>query len=166
MLRKGGQPRCQSRKPTTLTWMVDVPILMSQFGGSAQSTVNRRPHSQLVSVHAGLARLLSLLLLSFIFYGTTIRAVHQHGNPVLPVESASRASISEKGSETTINTTLGGCNDCLTCQLHQQFSATLTSSPPSVDRTISNSLFSTLALVSAGSRTTAPTIGRAPPSVS
>ena len=129
-------------------------------------TVNRRLHSKSVRQHATFTRVLSLLLLGFIVYGTTVEAVHKHGKLVSPVEVSSTTSISDQGLETASNTPIGGCNDCLICQLHQQFSTTLTSNPPSIDQSVSNSFFSSLTLVSAGSRSIAPSTGRAPPHTS
>lgn len=125
--------------------------------------VNRRPHSKLAHPHAAFARMLSFLLLGLIVYGTTVEAVHKHGNLVLGSAVPATASVSNPGSQTTLSTNFGACNDCLICQLHQQFSTTLISSPPSIGQPVSNSLFSSLALVSARSQTTVPSTGRAPP---
>lgn len=125
--------------------------------------VNRRPHSKLARTHAAFARVVSFLLLGFIIYGTTVEVAHKHGNLVRGSDVPETASVSNLGSETTLSTNFSGCTDCLICQLHQHFSTTLISSPPSTGQSASNSLFSSLALVSVRSQTTAPSTGRAPP---
>lgn len=139
------------------------PYITSYNSKPVIKNVTRRPHSKLAHPYTAFARVLSFLLLGFIVYGTTVEAAHKHGNLIRPNEVSGTASVSNRGSGTTLSTTVSGCNDCLICQLHQQFSTTLTSSPPSIDQSVSNSFFSSSALVSAGSRTTAPSTGRGPP---
>jgi hypothetical protein len=71
------------------------------------------------------ARALGLLLILFIFYGTTIEAAHRHGKLLsTPDSKSSLASPEQTATETTNKV---GCNDCLICQLHQNFSASLIS---------------------------------------
>src|SRR5215208_2699277 len=74
---------------------------------------------------ASLKRWLGLLLVLFILYGTTVEAAHKHGR-VLPPASNAASLVAPGSGSTTFNTTLG-CSDCLICQLHQNFSATLLS---------------------------------------
>jgi hypothetical protein len=145
---------------------VGHPYITGYDSKAVVKTVNRRPNLKPVRSYAAFTRVLSLLLLGFIVYGTTVEAAHKHGNLVQSSEVSQTGSLSSHESGTELNTTVNGCNDCLICQLHQQFSTTLTSSPPSIDQLVSNSFFATLALVSAGSRTTVPSAGRAPPHTS
>src|SRR6266513_1238354 len=81
----------------------------------------KRPHSKSVRPQAAFARVLSFLLLSFIVYGTTVEAAHQHGNLFRGRDVAGSTSVSNLGSGTTRSTNLSGCADCLICQLHQHF---------------------------------------------
>jgi hypothetical protein len=136
------------------------------YESKAVQIVTKQAHSKSVRSHNTAVRALSFLLLAFIFYGTTVEVAHKHGSLVGQVEVSGAPSASEPGSEPASNSNVSGCNDCLICQLHQHFSVTLTSGPPNIDQSVSNSFFSSLALVSAGSRTTAPTTGRAPPQAS
>src|SRR5678816_2946682 len=78
--------------------------------------------------NAAVSRGLGLLLVLFVFYGTTIEAAHRHGK----ISSASNhaASFVEHESGSGISNTKPGCHDCLICQLHQNFSATLISVKP------------------------------------
>src|SRR5215213_9621031 len=73
---------------------------------------------------ANLKRCLCLLLVVFIFYGTTVEAAHRHGRVAPESNSAAALTNPDSGSSGTFNTKLG-CSDCLICQLHQNFSATL-----------------------------------------
>jgi len=69
-----------------------------------------------------LARGLSLLLVVFILYGTTVEAAHRHGR-VLPNHHAASLVESDQPNSPVSNNT--GCSDCLICQLHQNFATTL-----------------------------------------
>lgn len=73
------------------------------------------------------ARLLSFLLLGFIFYGTTVEAAHKHVTVVGPASTSNGTVISEPGQGSELAGKLAGCGECLICQLHQHFSASLTS---------------------------------------
>jgi hypothetical protein len=81
--------------------------------------------------HARFSRGLGLLLVVFIFYGTTVEAAHRHGR-ILPTPSNAASLVGSGSSNTTLNPTLG-CSDCLICQLHQNFSATLISIKPNAE---------------------------------
>jgi len=75
---------------------------------------------------AKLKRGLGLLLVLFIFYGTTVEAAHRHG--VAATQSNSAASFTNPNSDASSTfKAKPGCSDCLICQLHQNFSATLIS---------------------------------------
>lgn len=69
------------------------------------------------------SRWLGLLLVAFIFYGTTVEAAHRHGR-VLPAQSGATAQLDNEESQ-NLSTSKTGCSDCLICQLHQSFSTTL-----------------------------------------
>jgi hypothetical protein len=112
--------------------------------------------------HGAFARVLSVLLLGFIVYGTTVEAAHTHGN--LPgANIAPAASLSDPATGSDSNGNLQGCSDCLICQLHQNFSATLVPLPPSIAPLTLKSGFFNLTAVSVFSETNAPRRGRAPP---
>ena len=75
---------------------------------------------------ATLKRGLGLLLVLFIFYGTTVEAAHRHGIAAPQSNSAASVTNPNSGASGTFNAR-PGCSDCLICQLHQNFSATLIS---------------------------------------
>jgi hypothetical protein len=138
------------------------PYTAAQDSNIARKKVNRESNSKLVRRHHVFSRVLSLLLLSFIVYGTTVEAAHTHGQ--LAANSIVGASnFSDPATDTKTATKLTGCGDCLICQLHQNFSATLISVPPSVLSSSLRSLFLTLNAVAVHSQTTTPQHGRAPP---
>src|SRR5262245_1872277 len=75
---------------------------------------------------ATLKRGLGLLLFLFIFYGTTVEAAHRHG--VAAPQSNSATSVTNPNSDaSTTSSAKPGCSDCLICQLHLNFAATLIS---------------------------------------
>jgi hypothetical protein len=110
---------------------------------------------------AALKRGLGLLLLVFIFYGTTVEAAHRHGRVVPPSNPA--ASSFDKTGTTSTSPTTQGCSDCLICQLHQNFSATLISDKPVVEALVSHTQTPQLNPVSIRSIAHSPQSGRAPP---
>jgi len=75
---------------------------------------------------ATLKRGLGLLLVLFIFYGTTVEAAHRHGVAASQSNTAASFTNPDSGGSGTFSTK-PGCSDCLICQLHQNFSATLIS---------------------------------------
>ena len=113
---------------------------------------------------ANLKRGLGLLLVIFIFYGTTVEAAHGHGR-VLPT-GGNATSFTDANHTSTVGGTRIGCNDCLICQLHQGFNTTLVSfrvaDPPTQLRVqvIATRPQDVL------SQVTGPTSGRAPPFIS
>ena len=70
------------------------------------------------------ARAVGLLLVLFIFYGTTIEAAHRH-NKLLSTQDSTYLATSDESSPGTGSR--AECDDCLICQLHQNFAATLIS---------------------------------------
>jgi len=124
--------------------------------------IKERPLN-LVRAHGGISRLLSLLLLGFIVYGTTVEAAHTHGGMLTANSVAGTANFSGPGTDVKATTTLLGCGECLICQLHQNFSATLISVPPSIGLTSLGSRFVNSTTLPVHSQTTTPRTGRAPP---
>jgi hypothetical protein len=105
---------------------------------------------------------LSLLLLGFIVYGTTVEAAHTHG--MLTANSVARASnFSGPATDLKETTRLLGCGECLICQLHQNFSATVISVPQSIGHTSFGSRSVNSTTLPVHSHTTTPRTGRAPP---
>jgi len=123
--------------------------------------VIREHQSSLTKSHSRFSRLLSLLLLAFIVYGTTVEAAHTHGG--VPSSVVSSSSFSDPATDAKGATPLLGCGDCLICQLHQNFSATLISLPPSIAPTSLSSQFVLSTTIPLHTQTFAPRSGRAPP---
>jgi hypothetical protein len=111
-----------------------------------------------------LKRGLGLLLLIFIVYGTTVEAAHRHGR-VVPPSNPAATSFDKTGNGSTSPTTQQGCSDCLICQLHQNFSATLISVKPLAEPLVRQSYTPQLNPVSIRSTSHRPQSGRAPPQV-
>src|ERR1043166_1951197 len=111
--------------------------------------------------NAAFSRCLGLLLVLFVFYGTTIEAAHRHGR--ITSVSANATSAVESDSGSGLSTTKSGCNDCLICQLHQNFSATVISVKPIAEKItrLTHSRRSEPASIS--SLSASPSPGRAPP---
>lgn len=72
---------------------------------------------------ASFTRWLSLFLVVFILYGTTVEAAHRHGR-VLPTNVSTATQVDNEQSQ-NLSTNKTGCNDCLICQLHQNITTTL-----------------------------------------
>ncbi|HEX6648771.1 MAG TPA: hypothetical protein VF075_04515 [Pyrinomonadaceae bacterium] len=111
--------------------------------------------------HPAFKRGLSLLLLAFIIYGTTVEAAHRHGQ-VLPEASQGTSLVDLSSTHGTFNTT-PGCSDCLICQLHLNFSATLISVTPQAEQITRQTHLRTSVPVSIHSISSSPHSGRAPP---
>jgi hypothetical protein len=110
---------------------------------------------------ATFSRALTLLLVVFILYGTTVEAAHRHGR-ILP-SANSAASMIDPALANNLAGGQIGCSDCLICQLHQNFSSTLitfrqTDAPVHV-----RAQFFNTTLVGCHSKTSTPRKGRAPP---
>jgi len=125
--------------------------------------VNRERNSKTVKPHHAFTRVLSFLLLGFIVYGTTVEAAHTHGKIATARAAAGASSFSDPAKESSTTTKPTGCGDCLICQLHQNFSATEISVPPSLVSASLRSRLFTLTAVSVLSQITTPRRGRAPP---
>jgi hypothetical protein len=112
---------------------------------------------------AALKRGLGLLLVVFIFYGTTVEAAHRHGR-ILPTGSTASAVDADQTTSPVSSKT--GCSDCLICQLQHNFTTTLivfrVVDPPAQLQTRITAAVPPDVL----SQLTGPTAGRAPPSIS
>jgi hypothetical protein len=115
------------------------------------------------SIRAAFPRALSIVLLAFIVCGTTVEAAHNHGNLAGSNTVTSAAHFSDPATEGKLGTSSPGCSDCLICQLHQNFSATVISVPPSMGPSTHSFRIFNLATVSVHSQTATPQRGRAPP---
>jgi hypothetical protein len=113
---------------------------------------------------ATFSRWLNLLLVIFILYGTTVEAAHRHGR-LLPSSTSANAQLDNQHDQNLRNSRTG-CNDCLICQLHQNFTTTLIAlrvdNPPvqlpqSITVAVPQDLLSQIIT---------PLAGRAPPSIS
>jgi hypothetical protein len=120
--------------------------------------------AQLKHQSANFSRWLSLLLVVFIFYGTTVEAAHRHGR-ILPSALGAASHVDNEQTK-NLTTSKTACSDCLTCQLHQNFSTTLialrmieppTQAPHRVEFVVPRDLLS---------QSVGPTTGRAPPFIS
>jgi hypothetical protein len=110
---------------------------------------------------ANLKRGLGLLLLVFIFYGTTVEAAHRHGRVAPPANNATWFELA--GSTNTTPISQPGCHDCLICQLHQNFSATLISVKPLAEPLVRHTHTPQVTTVLIRSIEYSPQSGRAPP---
>jgi hypothetical protein len=111
---------------------------------------------------ATLKRSLGLLLVLFIFYGTTVEAAHRHGVPATQSNGAASVTNPNSGASST-STAKPGCSDCLLCQLHQNLSATLISiklNAAPIVRVTHAQKFDPVAIRSIAH---SPQLGRAPP---
>jgi hypothetical protein len=139
------------------------PYTAARDSNIARKKVTREGHSNLRRKQGAFSRALSILLLGFIVYGTTVEAAHTHGSLTAAKSTITASTFSDPASKTKANSNLTGCGDCLICQLHQYFSASLISVPPSIVSSSLRSRFSTFTAVSVSSETNAPRRGRAPP---
>jgi hypothetical protein len=111
-----------------------------------------------------LSRVIGLLLMVLIFYGTTVEAAHRHGK-VLPTHT-NEASLGSPGEADTSLNTKSGCNDCLICQLHQNFSTSLIAFHLNLPPVQQTEDLRQGQLNSTSSETISLSAGRAPPSIS
>jgi len=111
--------------------------------------------------NAACSRGIGLLLVLFIFYGTTIEAAHRHGRATSTSNHATSRVETDSGSG--ISTTKPGCSDCLICQLHQNFSATAISAEPIAEQITRITHSRRSDPISIRSLASSPSPGRAPP---
>jgi hypothetical protein len=105
-------------------------------------------------------RALSLLLVAFILYGTTVEAAHRHGR--ISGNPTSTSLITTENFDGLFTGKTKG-KDCLICQLHQNFNATLISVKPNTISVDTQSLRGNTDRVPVESRINIPQSGRAPP---
>lgn len=86
-------------------------------------TVASKRHARLLWSHPVFARVLSLFLLGFIVYGTSVEAAHKHGQALNFAEPNQATALAGPSNES--GPELIGCSDCLICQLQQNFSTTV-----------------------------------------
>jgi hypothetical protein len=121
------------------------------------------------------ARLLALMLLASIAWGTTAEFNHHHGSKARlgqPLLSTTQAQSTDDASSVRIESseTSGTSSPlktgaaCLICQLHQNLSATALSHTPGVGTTETHGLKAPSSVVFQLSEITANCQGRAPPS--
>jgi len=110
---------------------------------------------------ATLKRGLGLLLVVFILYGTTVEAAHRHG-VITQSNSATSLTNPNAGGSGTFSTK-PGCHDCLICQLHQNFSATVISVKLNTAPLARVTHAQSFTPVSIRSIASSPQSGRAPP---
>jgi hypothetical protein len=117
--------------------------------------------------HTPLARVLAFVLLAFVAYTTTAESVHRHGGLALKRAGVSAATvITSSGDADSSANDSSALGDCLICQLRQQLSFSLFSTPPQlVAPQAPPELSPTVAPLSA-SRVETPRRGRAPPRTS
>jgi hypothetical protein len=113
---------------------------------------------------ATFSRWLGLLLVVFIFYGTTVEAAHRHGR-VLPANTDAASHLDSQKTQ-NLSTTRSGCSDCLICQLHQGFSTTLIALRLQDQPFQQTHHFVSDVPRDLISQITSPIAGRAPPSIS
>ena len=111
---------------------------------------------------AALKRAIGLLLVLFIFYGTTVEAAHRHGVATPQSNNAVSVTNPNAGASRPFSAR-PGCSDCLICQLHQNFSATLISVKLNTTPLARVTHARSFELVSIRSIADSPQSGRAPP---
>jgi hypothetical protein len=120
--------------------------------------------AQLKNQSATFSRWLSVLLVVFILYGTTVEAAHRHGR-ILTSDAGATSQVDNQQTQSLSNSKTG-CSDCLICQLHQGFSTTLIAlrqDDPPVQQPVR---FVSVVSRDLISQIISPLAGRAPPSIS
>ena len=112
--------------------------------------------------HPIFSRVLSLLLLGFVVYGTTIAAAHRHGT-VLDTDSGRTSAVSQPSGTSTLNGGQFGCNECVLCQLHQYSSTALIPIRTGITQLNTRSELRNPEPIFVQSLTKTPQKGRAPP---
>jgi len=135
----------QFAEPQTLTQLTVTSMLIQAFQNQS----------------ANVKRWLGLLLVVFIFYGTTVEAAHRHGRVIS--QASHPVSLAQTGSNSSTLSTTPGCNDCLICQLHQSFSATLISIRLNAEPFSRSTLFRASDSIPIRSAINSPQSDRAPP---
>lgn len=87
--------------------------------------MNIKHHSRIQRKNTKFARVLASLLLVFMLYGTTVEAAHRHGRFLTTGQTKDSGAVSSSNYETRTGGGPLDCNDCLICQLHQNFASGL-----------------------------------------
>ena len=140
-----------------------LACLTMSDSNTAFSTVTRTLIPANFPKTPSLSRVVGVLLVFFVFYGTTVEAAHRHGR--VPGPNESQTSVTTPGSAQNPFGTTTGCNDCLTCQLHQHLFASLVSLRTDHTRLSARALPQETHTVSITSLICSPHAGRAPPKV-
>lgn len=164
--KKSGENTSKNQRPVSkacLTHQSPTITIAPSDCNTTLGTVTRRRHLTSLSPRTSLVRALSLLLLVFILYGTTIEAAHRHGRLLKRDGSEQSLTVSHPSIPTNVAGGQFGCSECLICQLQKTFSATLVTV-----RAVSSRPRSRLELllppaIAFKSQTNAPQKGRAPP---
>ena len=146
-----------------------LEVAVSTIGVFRRSTLPDKPvvtnmrFRNINNVTGAFSRAIALLLMLLIVYGTTVEAAHRHSKVLSSQGTA--ASLDLPGDSDNSLNSKSGCNDCLICQLHQNFNATLITSRH--DAPEANAQFNSQRLepISILSRVETPLKGRAPPQV-
>ena len=144
---------------------VGISTISAAFNQPDSSTANQILTSNMFGMNLNkqrsFSRAIGLFLIVFIFYGTTVEAAHRHGR-LLPTPSSADC-FDSPGTASNSYGTKSGCNDCLICQLHQNFTATLVADRPTGDTVYAHTFSDHLDPVAVLSRVNTPRSGRAPP---
>jgi hypothetical protein len=122
------------------------------------------------------ARMLAVLLLASLAWGSTVEFAHHHDTKANSGESfysaaQSLAAVAANSNEITPDNPNGTSSksktgaECLICQLHQNLSATVIGHPPGIGPTEARGLNTPPATVVQLSEFTSPGQGRAPPAI-
>jgi hypothetical protein len=128
--------------------------------------MTRKLQDKMNSMRSAFPRALSTVLLAFMVCGTTVEAAHNHGNLIELNSVTNAAHFSDPATESKLGTSSPGCSDCLICQLHQHFSATVISVPLSIAPLTVTANFIQAHSLLARSQTRVTRTGRAPPQIS
>jgi|SRR4030095_5149986 hypothetical protein len=122
--------------------------------------VINKSHSGFQPRHGAYSRVLSMVLLAFVCYGTTVEAAHRHGRVFASADATSASGLDNTSG---FASSLSSCNDCLICQLHQSFSTAVINVRSCDSPELVRSRYHSTATVPLNSRSNIPQCGRAPP---
>ena len=128
---------------------------------TAFQTVTSRLTTRFKNQNAALMRIVSLLLVAFIFYGTTVEAAHCHRQ--VRTTTSQTSSLIDPSLAKNLTSGASSCTDCLICQLQQNFSTTCLSLRPHVDEAGIHILVRGSDPIGIRAQANTPQTGRAPP---
>ncbi len=109
------------------------------------------------------SRTIAFLLLLLVVFGSTVEAAHRHGALSQLDKSSLTTSVTNQDASTDLAGRSLRCHDCLICQLHQNFAATLVTAHTQGAALPSREQFLEAARIALQSRVNSPGRGRAPP---